>query len=147
MVFVNLLFVVSVLFVTTVTGGCIEVDNSGYQEGATMRNEIIEYVKSLGKETKGPQVDVTHIIEKYIKMGESYETAKEILLNNGFLVHEYSVEEAINRKDVKITYRIEAGLQIEGSWWHRRDIQIFLGTSPQSESVDRVLAKVNLKTL
>lgn len=148
MAFVNVLLVVSILFVTTATGGCVEADNSGYREGATMRNEIIEYVKSvIDSGGKGSQIDVTHLVEKYIRIGDSYETSKVILLNNGFSVYEYSAEEARNRKDVRIAYRIGASYKMEGSWWYRRDIQIFLGKSPQSERVDEILAKVNLKTL
>ena len=113
-----------------------------------MRNEIIAYAKAFWKSGgKGPQVDVTHVVEKYIKMGDSYETAKEILLKNGFSVREYSIEEAAKRKDVRLTSRIVAETLIEGSWWDEKNIQIFLGDSPQSERVDSILAKVNYKTI
>jgi len=148
----RLIAVVSALFITTATGGCVETDNSGYQEGAVMRNEIIAYVKKLSDDAGGkgkPQVDVTHLVEKYIKMGDSYETARDILLKNGFSIHEYSIEEVVYKADprVKIPHRIDASYKMEGDWWYKKDIRIFLGSSPQSEKVDRILAKVNLKTV
>jgi len=140
-----LLFCAPLVMVIT---GCSETENSNLHKVAVMRNEIVTYVNAvIDSGEKGSQIDVTHLVEKHIKMGDSYETAKEILLKNGFSVREYSTEEARNRKDVKITFRISADSNVEGSWWYRRDIQIFLGSSPESEIVDRVLAKVNLKTI
>jgi len=82
-------------------------------------------------------------------MGDSYETARDILLKNGFSIHEYSIEEVVYKADprVKIPHRIDASYKMEGDWWYKKDIRIFLGSSPQSEKVDRILAKVNLKTV
>jgi hypothetical protein len=132
-------------------GGCTETENSNHHKGAVMRDEIVAYVKFIDIDSGGiapvQQVDVTHLVEKYIKMGDSYETAKATLLNNGFSVYEYSIEEVANRKDVRINYRMEADYQMKGRWWYKRDIRIFLGNSPQSEKVDRILAKVNLKVI
>jgi len=90
-------------FFATMIVACNETEKPNYQKEATMRNEIIAYWKAfLDSGGKGPhegtQVDVTHVVEKYIKIGDSYETAKEILLKNGFSVREYSVEEARNTK-------------------------------------------------
>ncbi|MDR2188334.1 MAG: hypothetical protein LBE62_09825 [Azonexus sp.] len=148
MVFANFLLAVSALFVTTSTGGCAEADDSTYQEKAAMRNEIIAYVKSeIDSGKKGSQIDVVHVVEKYIKSGENYDSAKEILLKNGFSVYEYSIEDAMKRKDIKITYRMGASYKVEQGWWYRRDIQIFLGKSPQSEKIDQIIAKVNFKTI
>jgi hypothetical protein len=75
-------------------------------------------------------------------MGDSYETAKDILQKNGF-----PFAEKEDREDIKVTYRIHASCVIEVGWWYHWTIMIFLGKSPESEIVDYVLAKVNLKTL
>jgi len=131
--FLNMLFVLGTPLVAMM-GGC------GQKETA-MRNEIIAYEKSVRGHSG--QIDVTHLVEKYIKMGDSMETAKEILLKNGFSVYEYSVEEVKNRRDVRITCRIQAEYKIRGGLLHRVDIVIFLGNSPESEIVDYMLAKVN----
>ncbi|MCL2021525.1 MAG: hypothetical protein FWG81_05380 [Betaproteobacteria bacterium] len=144
----NSLLVVGIPIVTMM-GGCADQEAIDYapREGKPMLNEILEYVEP----SKFPygQVDATHLVEKYIKIGDSYETAKDILLKNGFSVYEYSVEEAKNLKEerINITYRIDARYRIEQRWWRRRDIRIFLGNSPESEIVDRVLAKVNRKEI
>jgi hypothetical protein len=123
------------------TGGCIEAENFNNQEGAVMRDEIVAYAKSIDIDSGGKypveQIDIAHLVEKYIKEGDSLETAKDILLKNGF-----SVAEIMYKK-----YCIQATYKIEGSWWHRRDIVIFLEKSPESEKVCSVLAKVNLKTI
>jgi hypothetical protein len=144
--FLNLLFLFGIPLATAM-GGCTETENSNPQ---VMRDEIVAYVKSVDAASGGKfpieQVDVTHLVEKYIKMGDSFEKAKEILLKNEFSVHEYTVEEVKNRKDIKITYRIQADYEMKGGkWWYVRNIQIFLGKSPQSERVDEILAKVNIK--
>jgi hypothetical protein len=116
------------------------MSKSTHQEGMDMRNEIIAYVKSLNPAP--PQVDVTHLVERYIKIGDSFETAKDILQKNGF-----SFTEKENRTDVMVTYRIHASYKMEGDWWYNRTIMIFLGNSPESEKIDSVRAKVNLKTI
>ena len=102
------------------------------QKETAMRDEIIAYEKSIRGHSG--QVDVTHLVEKYIKIGDSMETAKEILLKNGF-----SVMEAKHHR----RYRIQAGYKIRGDLFYREDIAIFLGRSPESKIVDFVLAKVN----
>ena len=136
--FLNLLFGVPVV---TVMGGCTETENSDHHKGAVMRDEIIVYVKSIDIDSGGKspveQIDVTHLIERYIKVGDSLEAAKDILMKNGF-----SVAEVEDRR-----FRIQATYKIEGSWWYRRDIVIFLGSGSQSGRVGSVLAKVNLKTI
>jgi len=133
--------------IATMMGGCGVLDAIDYtpREGKPMLNEILEYVKPDPDRTPGTpaQADVTHLVEKYIKIGDSYETAKDILLENGFSVSEFSVEEA---RDKRINLRIVANYVIEQRWWRRRDIQIFLGR-PGSEKVDHVLAKVNRKEI
>lgn len=110
------------------------------QENMQMRDEIVAYVKSIDHAPS--QIDVTHLVEKYIKIGDSFENAKNILQKNGF-----SFSEKEGRSDVKVTYRIHATYEMEGGWWYKRTIMIFLGDSPASEKVDSVLAKVNLKTI
>jgi hypothetical protein len=127
------------IFLAAMAVACQEAKDSDHQEEATMRNEIVAYAKSL---KTAQQIDVTHLVEKHIKVGDSLETARAVLLENGF-----SFAEREDRKDVKVTYRIHATYKIEENWWSKRTIAIFLCDSPESEKVDSVLAKVNFKTL
>ena len=132
------------VFWATMMVACIDTESSNYQKEATMRNEINAYVKAfIDSRAEGSQLDVTHLVEKYIKIGDSYETAKEVLLKNGFSVYEYSVEEAAKRKDVRITYQMEGYYEVGRGWFHKENIRIFLGKSPQSEKVDWILGVVN----
>lgn len=128
-----------------------EMENLIDDKRLAMRNEIIEYARNVDIDSGGKypvsQIDISHIVEKYIRIGDSYENAKSILVGNGFSVYEYSVEDARNRKDIKISYRVGAQYKMNQGVFHRRDIRIFLGKSPESKEVDSVLAKVNLKTV
>jgi hypothetical protein len=90
------------------------------------------------------QVDVTHLVEKYIKAGDSLEIAMDILQKDGFSVWDDTYNKY--RQDKK-TKAIGATYKIKGSWWYRQDIVIFLHDSSQSGKIDSVLAKVNFKAI
>lgn len=165
----KLFLVAGAPFIAAVTGGCIGEDKSDYhgkvvmqsgnaeakkfidEKELAMRHEIIEYAKYVDANSGGDrpvgQIDIYNIVEKYIKIGDSYEKAKSILVGNGFSVYEYSVEDARNRKDIKISYRVGAGYKMDQSVFHRRDIAIFLGKGPESKEVDSIVAKINFKAV
>jgi len=139
----NLLLVVGIPF--AVMTGC-SMETYYPQKGADMRNEIIAYMKSVESgaiksaiRTEFGHVDVTHIVEKYIKMSDSIETAKDILLKNGL-----DVGDTKNSKDVRrMTFRISATCLIEQGAYHQRSIMILIGKGPESENVDSVYALVD----
>jgi len=117
------------------------------KEGADMRNEIIAYLKSVESRTIKPVIlddfgalDVTHIVEKYIKMGDSIETAKDILLKNGF-----SVGDARNGKNTG--YRIHATCKIKEGLYYHKFVRVFVGKGPESQNVDSVEARIYTKSL
>ncbi|MDR0564489.1 MAG: hypothetical protein LBG78_06085 [Azoarcus sp.] len=110
-----------------------------------MFDEIITYLNSVDSSSgkySASQIDVTHLVEKHIKMGDSLEKAREVLQKNGFSFTESEV-----KTDMRVAYRIHATRRIEGSWWYVRTIAIFIGKSSHSKNVDAVFAKINLKTL
>jgi hypothetical protein len=131
------------IFLATMVTACPsqEMGNSGHQGKITMRNEIIAYVKPFGSIE---QVDVTHLVEKYIKAGDEIEIAKDILIKNGFSVGNDTYTG--DRKDVDMK-SIGASYKIKGGWWYRQDIAIYIDYMSESGKVDSVLAKVNFKAI
>ncbi|MDR1227961.1 MAG: hypothetical protein LBK55_02920 [Azoarcus sp.] len=139
------------------------------EAGMDMRNEIIEFLAASRGNNQVPprQVNVTHLVEKYIKMGNYFETAKEILLKNGFDVRDYTglkehmVEVVDIHKGQKIlrprhfTHRLFGQYEMKCSmkWtkplfkysYYDWKLQIFLGRSPESERVDEILAIAKLR--
>ncbi|MDR1423958.1 MAG: hypothetical protein LBI92_05060 [Azoarcus sp.] len=143
-------------------------ENPDIERGMTMRNEIVEFVLAeYGDRQWGMQIDFTHLVEKYIKIGDDFESTKELLSKNGFKVHddkglkEYMTDTVYGPNGRKIvrakhnTYRVFAAYKMKYpmKWtkplykfrYYDWKLQIFLGRSPESERVDRLLAVANLR--
>ena len=139
--------------------------NPDIESGMTMRNEIVEFVIAEYGDNKGSmQVNCTYLVGKYIKIGDDFESAKEILLKNGFDVtdkkglKEYMRETVYSPNGREIVRVVRHTSRLAGSYkmkypmtWtkplyrYNWKLQIFLGRSPESERVDRILAVANLK--
>ncbi|MDR1227960.1 MAG: hypothetical protein LBK55_02915 [Azoarcus sp.] len=155
-------------------GSCAAKDdvpeNPDIESGMDMRNEIVELVISkYGPSSGGAQLDVTNLVEKYIKVGDDFESAKKILLKNGFEVRDkkglkrytksarYDSEGKIVRtvRSEDYTYRIYAHYQMKYpmEWtkplskfaYYDWSLRIFLGRNPESERIDRIFAIANLR--
>jgi hypothetical protein len=109
-----------------------------HREGMDMRNEIVAYIKPLNR---AQQIDVTNLVEKYIKLGDSLESVRILLLKNGFSMADYT-----DRKnaDIKVVY---ATYEIPRNWWSKQTIVIYLWDKYKSGRVCFVLAQVNFKTV
>ena len=143
--------------------------NPDIESGMTMRNEIVEYVIAEYGDRQGTmQVKFTHLVEKYIKIGDDFESAKELLLKNGFDVsdtregkkYRESARYTPKGKIVKIlipkqyTYRIYGSYEMKYPTWAKsldKDsyydwwLHISFGRSPESERIDRISAVANLR--
>ncbi|MDR1228395.1 MAG: hypothetical protein LBK55_05150 [Azoarcus sp.] len=139
------------------------------EAGMDMRNEIIEFVVANRGNNQVPleQVNVTHLVEKYIKMGDDFESAKEILLKNGFDVtdhkglKEYMTEIVYGPKGQRIVRARRNIYRLAGSYamkcamkwtkplfrysYYDWKLQIVFGRSPESERVDKIFAISNLR--
>ncbi|MDR0702411.1 MAG: hypothetical protein LBF61_08420 [Azoarcus sp.] len=144
-------------------------DNPDITPGMDMRNEMVAFVIAEYENNRVPdeQVKLTHLAEKYIKIGDDFESAKEILLKNGFKVadykglKEYMRETVYGPKGEKIvrarhnTYRLSGSYKMKYpmKWtkplhrfrYYDWRIQIFLGRSPESERIDEIFAIANLR--
>ena len=142
--------------------------NPDIENGMTMRNEIVEFV--IAEYEKGfvlGVLEVTHLVEKYIKSGDDFESAKELLLKNGFKVEDKTglkkhmtetVDGPNGRKIVgaiQHTYRLAGYYKMKYpmNWtkplyrftiydWR---LQIFFGRSPESERIDEIFAAAKLR--
>ena len=145
--------------------------NPDMESGMTMRNEIVEFVIAEYGDRQGTmQVKFTHLVEKYIKIGDDFESAKELLLENGFDVRDtregkkyresanYTREGKvvkIYRIPIRYTYRISGSYKMKYpmKWTKPLDrfpiydwkLQVFLGRSPESERIDEIFAVANLR--
>ncbi|MDR0702410.1 MAG: hypothetical protein LBF61_08415 [Azoarcus sp.] len=143
-------------------------DNPDIEPGMDMRNEMVAVVIAERGNREGTmKFDLTHLLEKYIKIGDDFESAKEILLKNGFGItdykglKEYMRETVFGPKGEKIvrarhnTYRLSGSYQMKYpmKWtkplhkfrYYDWSIQIFLGRSPESERIDRISAIAKLR--
>jgi hypothetical protein len=143
--------------------------NPDIESGMTMRNEIVEYVIAEYGDRQGPmRIKFTHLVERYIKIGDDFGSAKELLLKNGFDVRDsregkkyresarYTPEGKVVRILIpkQYTYRIYGSYEMKYptwtkslyklryyDWW----LHIYFGRSPESERIDEIFAVANLR--